>query len=234
MRRSGGVVQVTVRLFAGLRDIVGADISETFESDRVTVASLRERLEQSQPRLAPYLSGVAIAVNEDYVLEDSQELRDGDVVALVPPISGGEEVAFVVTQSELQPADVRRAVWTPASGAVVLFEGVVRNHHEGQAVARLEYEAYDEMARHQLARVGAEVLEAYRAREVQAVAAHHRTGMLEIGDVSLLVAVSASHRQDAFEAALQMVDRIKETVPVWKKEYGPDGARWQEGISPRP
>ena len=116
----------------------------------------------------------------------------------------------------------------------MLFEGVVRNHHEGRGVARLEYEAYAPMAERQMATVGDEVLAEFADREVHQLAAHHRIGTLEIGDVSLLVAVSAAHRGDAFAAALRAVDRIKETVPVWKREHGTDGSMWQEGVSPRP
>lgn len=229
-------MQVRVRLFAGLRDIVGGDITERFEAERVTVADLRTRLEESQPRLKPFLTGVAIAVNEDYILEDTQELKDGDTVALVPPIAGGgnETPPFRVTAEPLQPRALRDAVITPASGAAVVFEGVVRNHHEGRAVIRLEYEAYAEMAERQLRAVAEEVLAEYRDREVHAIAAHHRVGSLEVGETSLVVAVSAAHREDAFAAALRTVDRIKETVPVWKKEFGPDGSRWQEGVPPKP
>ena len=110
----------------------------------------------------------------------------------------------------------------------------MRNHHEGRGVARLEYEAYAPMAERQMADVGDAVLAEFADREVHQIAAHHRIGMLEIGDVSLLVAVAAAHRGDAFEAALRAVDRIKETVPVWKREHGTDGSMWQEGVSPRP
>ncbi len=234
-------MQVQIRLFAGLRDVVGGDLTEQFEAPRVTVGDLRARLEASQPKLKPYLSGVAIAVNEDYVLEDTHELSDGDTVALVPPISGGapdadpnETPPFLVTTAELRAQALRDIVMTPASGAAVVFEGVVRNHHEGHAVLRLEYEAYAEMAERQLRAVADEVLADFRDREVHAIAAHHRIGPLEVGETSLVVAVSAAHRGDAFAAALRTVDRIKETVPVWKKEYGPGGSRWQEGVQPKP
>lgn len=235
-------MQVTVKLFAGLRDIVGGDITEEFDAVAIKVEDLRARLEQSQPKLVPYLSGVAIAVNEEYILEPGAELNDGDEVALIPPISGGaprpteanETPHCLVTTEVLQPRALRDRVMTNASGAAVVFEGVVRNHHEGRAVERLEYEAYASMAERQLAAVRDEVLAEFADREVHDLAAHHRIGSLEVGETSLLVAVSAAHRQDAFEAALRAVDRIKETVPVWKKEYGPDGVHWQEGVEPRP
>lgn len=148
-----------------------------------------------------------------------------------------ETPLYLVTPAELDPRALRDAVVTPESGACVVFEGVVRNHHEGRAVQRVEYEAYEEMAVRQLEAVGHEVLEQYADRpghEVYCIGIHHRTGPLEVGGVSLLVAVSAAHRHDAFDASLRAVDRVKETVPVWKKEWGPDGSHWQEGVRPKP
>jgi molybdopterin synthase catalytic subunit len=233
-------MQVRVRLFANLRDLVGADVVEDFDTPSVTVRALRGRLGASHPALAPHLARAAVAVNEEYVTGEDVEVREGDTVALIPPISGGtwdgmnETPMFLVTRGRLRPDALRDAVLTPASGAAVIFEGVVRNHHEGHAVLRLEYEAYEEMAERQLRNVAAEVIAQYAAREVHRIAIHHRIGLLDVGETSLVVAVSAAHRQDAFEAALRAVDRVKETVPVWKKEWGPDGAEWQEGIEPKP
>lgn len=233
-------MQVRVRLFANLRDLIGDDIVEDFEGTSVTVGALRGRLGTSHPVLAPHLARVAIAVNEEYVPGDDAEVHEGDTVALIPPISGGtwdgmnDTPMFLVTHEPLRVGLIRDAVMTPASGAAVLFEGVVRNHHEGHEVLRLEYTAYEEMAERQLRNVAAEVINDFAAREVHRIAIHHRIGTLQIGETSLVVAVSAAHRRDAFEAGLRAVDRVKETVPVWKKEWGPDGAEWQEGIEPRP
>ncbi len=228
-------MRITVRLFAGLREVVGSDsIVEEFGTPDVTVEGLRARLGEAHPKLGPYLSGVAIAVNEEYILEPGTTLSDGDTVALIPPISGGGTPKILVTHATLDPRAVRDAVMTPSAGACVVFEGVVRDHHEGHPVIRLQYEAYEEMATRQLDAVARETLAAFADREVYDVAIHHRVGMIELGETSLLVVVSAAHRQDAFEAALRTVDRVKETVPVWKKEWGPDGAQWQEGVAPRP
>jgi molybdopterin synthase catalytic subunit len=230
-------MHVTVRLFAGLREQLGPQLDAELPAD-ATVADLERDLAARWPALAAQLACVAVAVNEEYVPGRTAPLRDGDVVALIPPVSGGAPGApcphFLVTSEPLDRDAIRALVLTPASGAVVLFEGVVRNHHQGHPVLRLEYEAYASMAERELAAVATEVRAEYATREVHDVAAHHRTGLLEVGDVSLLVAVSAAHREDAFAAALRCVDRIKETVPVWKKEYGPDGATWQEGILPQP
>ena len=228
-------MQITVRLFAVLRDAAGADcLTESFEGDSVTVEAVRARLGE-RPGLGPHIARVAVAVNEEYVTDQQMALHDGDTVALIPPISGGSSAPlFLVTSDVLDPRALRDAVMTPASGACVLFEGVVRDHHEGRAVERLEYHAYEEMALRQLEAVAAEVTEEYRDREVHTIGIHHRIGGLVVGETSLLVVVSAAHRRDAFEAALRAVDRVKETVPVWKKEWGPDGSHWQEGVMPTP
>lgn len=227
-------MQITIRLFAVLRDAAGAEcLVERFEGDTVTVADVRSRLGE-RAGLAAHMARVAVAVNEEYVTDQATVLREGDTVALIPPISGGSAPRFLVTSDVLDPAAIREVVMTPASGACVLFEGVVRDHHEGRAVERLEYEAYEPMALRQLEAVATEVAEEFRDREVHAFAIHHRVGPLVVGETSLVVAVSAAHRRDAFEAALRAVDRVKETVPVWKKEWGADGSHWQEGVVPTP
>jgi molybdopterin synthase catalytic subunit len=238
-------VQITVRLFAVLRDAAGAEcVTESFEGDSVTVEEIRARLAEREG-LGAHIARVAVAVNEEYVTDPQTRLHEGDTVALIPPISGGADVdrtdpaegatpLFLVTTGILEPRALRDAVMTPASGACVIFEGVVRDHHEGRAVERLEYEAYEEMALRQMEDVADEVAEEYRDREVYAIGIHHRVGGLVVGETSLLVAVSAAHRRDAFEAALRAVDRVKETVPVWKREWGPDGSHWQEGVIPTP
>lgn len=237
-------MQVSVKLFAALREAAGTgDLSLEFAGEMTTVSAFRVRLAEAMPALRPLLESVAVAVNEEYTRSGDQAIRDGDVVALIPPIAGGAEESnvttnetphFLCTSDVLDRDALRDLVRTDEAGAVVLFEGIVRNHHQGHAVLSLEYEAYAPMAERQMAAVAAEVLREYADREVYDIAAHHRTGPMGIGDVSLLVAVSSAHRKDGFDAALRTVDRIKETVPVWKKEYGPDGATWQEGVTPVP
>ncbi|MSQ41666.1 MAG: hypothetical protein EXR65_01320 [Dehalococcoidia bacterium] len=235
-------VRVRVKLFAGLKDVIGGDLEERFEGPTVTVQQLHERLERAYPLLAPRLAGVAIAVNQEFMLDGGHELHDGDEVALIPPISGGSgdvepgaDAAgtphFLITERPLDPRALRELVRGNHSGAIVIFEGVVRDRHEGYEVQRIEYHAYESMALKQLQAVA----EAVRAElAVHDIAIHHRTGRLEIGEASLVVAVSAEHRAEAFAAALRAVDRVKESVPVWKREFTPDGPRWQEGSPARP
>ena len=234
-------MRVNVKLFAGLKEIVGGDLEEDFEGAAVTVSTLTDRLAQAHPKLEPYLTGLAVAVNDEYILGQDELLHDGDEVALIPPISGGADTTppstppstphFLVTADELDPKALRDLVRTDRSGALVVFEGVVRDRHEGYEVQRIEYEAYDSMATKQLQAVAEAVLDELPVHDI---AVHHRTGMVEVGEASLLVAVSAEHRAEAFAAALRVVDRVKESVPVWKHEFTPDGAVWQEGHPAKP
>ena len=225
-------MRLKIRLFAGLKQVVGGDIDEEIEGDRITVAALHERLGLEHPALRPYLSGLAVAVNEEYVLDDETELHDGDEVALIPPISGGDAPPrYLVTTAVLDVAALRASVLTPASGALVAFEGVVRDRHEGHEVLRLEYEAYAEMAERVLEQVGEATK---REFDIHDIAIHHRIGTLVVGETSLAVVVTSEHRAEAFAAAHRAVDRVKESVPVWKREHGPNGATWQEGVPARP
>ncbi|HZQ36521.1 MAG TPA: molybdenum cofactor biosynthesis protein MoaE [Dehalococcoidia bacterium] len=131
-----------------------------------------------------------------------------------------------LTQDPLEAERLVRVVRTDASGAVTLFYGVVRNHNEGRGVLFLEYEAYPELAERQLRAVGEEILQRF---SIDDIAIAHRTGRLEIGETSLLVAVASAHRAQAFAACHAAVDRIKETVPIWKKEHWAGGGVWLEG-----
>jgi molybdopterin synthase catalytic subunit len=134
-----------------------------------------------------------------------------------------------LTEAPLREADAVAFVTTPASGGVVVFSGVVRNRHEGRGVLRIDYSAARGLAEAPLAAIAQEVLE---VTGVHRVAAHHRLGLLEVGEASVIVAASAEHREEAFEAARRLIDRIKEVLPVWKKEHFDDGtAEWAPGFS---
>ena len=222
-------MNINVRLFAGLHDLLGQRQITLQLAEGATIAQLRERLSQEYPVVTPFLSTLVCAVDEEYVTSE-HPLRDGDEVALIPPVSGGsgaDEGLFQVTSEPLDPQRLIEAVRRDESGAVVLFYGVARNHSEGRRVRGLEYDAYPSMAEKKLREVADEV----RARwPVTGIGALHRTGRLAIGETSLLVAVSAAHRQQALEACQYAVDRIKEIVPIWKKEVWEEGdAAWVAG-----
>jgi molybdopterin converting factor subunit 1 len=228
----GRAVRVSVRLFAGLHDLVGRREVELELVEGATVADLREQLVGQYPAVAPLMSTLVCAVNEEYVPNDHR-LGPGDQVALIPPVSGGsapgegaEEGRFQVTREPLDPQRLVNLVRRDESGAVALFYGVVRNHSQGRRVLYLEYDGYPSMAVRKMRQVAEEV----RSRwDITDMAISHRIGRLEVGETSLLVAVSAAHRREAFEACHYAVDRIKEIVPVWKKEVWEGGESWVEG-----
>jgi molybdopterin synthase catalytic subunit len=222
-------MKVYVSLFAGLKELVGQPKVTLELPEGATVDQLRDRLSEEYPRVIPFLPTLVCAVDEEYVSPD-HPLSDGDDIALIPPVSGGAGGAngpFRVTPEPLDPQALTAAVRQDESGAVVLFFGVARNQSDGRGVLALEYDAYPEMAEKKLREVAAEV----RARwPLTGIAIAHRTGRLVIGETSLLVAVSASHRAEAFEACHYAVDRIKQVVPIWKKEIWEDGeGAWVPG-----
>jgi molybdopterin synthase catalytic subunit len=149
-------------------------------------------------------------------------LTDGDEVALIPPVAGGAS-RCALTTAALEPRRVEALVERPNAGAVTTFAGVVRNHSQGRAVEFLVYEVYERMALAKLEEVAAHVEDSY---DDVRVAVHHRHGKLFVGDTAVVIAVSSPHRADAFAACAQTIDRIKEVVPIWKKEVGPEGEEW--------
>ena len=164
-------------------------------------------------------AGLLYAVNREYA-EPERELADGDEVALIPPVSGG---AFRVTEEPLSLEAAVAEVADDRAGAVATFTGTVRRQSRGREVTRLEYEAYAEMAEDVMAQLAAELEQRY---ELCAVAIHHRVGALGIGEASVVVAVSAPHRQDALAACKDAIDTLKQTVPLWKKEVYEGGEEW--------
>ncbi|MCG8351041.1 MAG: MoaD family protein [Chloroflexales bacterium] len=222
------MIEVKIRFFAGHRDIVGVPELVVKLEPGATVGALWERLVSDYPRLQGYSGRLLYAVNQQFS-DLNTELRDGDEVAYIPPVSGGlpETFApFLITETPLDPAPLVAWATTPEDGAVVTFSGVARNNFEGRATAFLSYEAYAEMAVPVLQQLADEA----RARwPIGRVAVHHRVGTLEIGATAVLVVVAAPHRQAAFAAAAYIMDRIKEVAPIWKREHWADGAsEWRE------
>jgi MoaE-MoaD fusion protein len=205
-------VRVTVRLFAGLRERAGTGRLQLDGVNRV--GDVWKRLE-----LGDEPGGLLYALNREYVDRD-HALADGDEVALIPPVSGG---AFVLST---EPLDVARVVAEAASddaGAVASFVGTVRRQSRGRDVARLEYEAFAEMAEPMLRQLAEELTAKH---SLCAVAIHHRVGPVDIGEASVVIAVSAPHRAAALDACREAIDTLKETIPLWKKEIYADGAEW--------
>ena len=218
-------MKAKVRLFARLADLAGARETELELGEGLKVAEAFELLCRRFPEMAVLAGSLMYAVNAEYVSPD-HPLREGDELALIPPVSGGAEGLFEVTSEPLDPQRLIDRVRRDESGAVAVFLGVVRDNSRGRRVLYLEYDAYPEMA----ARVMREIAEAAMARwPITDIAMQHRTGRLEIGETSLAIAVASPHRREAFEACHHLVDRFKEVVPVWKKEVWEGGEVWIEG-----
>jgi MoaE-MoaD fusion protein len=205
-------MRVTVRLFAGLRERAGR---ARLELDDVA------RVEDVWPKLGigDEPPGLLYAVNREYV-ERGSKLADGDEVALIPPVSGG---SFRLVDGPLDVAAVLREVEDPEAGAVASFVGTVRNRSRGREVVHLEYEAYEEMAEEMLGQLAAALTERHGLR---AAAIHHRLGRVEIGEASVVIAVSAPHRSAALDACREAIDTLKTTIPLWKKEVYAGGEEW--------
>jgi molybdopterin synthase catalytic subunit len=162
-------------------------------------------------------------VNRVYVRDDHR-LQDGDEVALIPPVSGGESAQRFRIQSEpIDAREVEAMVANPGAGAISTFSGVVRDHGRGKSVSRLEYEAYPAAAELVLAQIGDEIQDRWQTDRVAIV---HRIGDLPVGEISVVISVASAHRDAAFEACRYAIERIKEIVPIWKKEHYDDGAVW--------
>jgi len=220
-------VRVRVRLFARYREALGRERLEVDLPEGGTVEAAWSAIADRHPELAPYRPFTLFAVGQDYVSPDHR-LRPDDELFLFPPVSGGgagtaDDIYRVVTEA-LSSDAIAAEVDDPGAGGIVIFSGVVRNETGGRPVKFLEYEAHAPMAEVKMREIG----EAVRLRwpGVRRVAMLHRIGRLEIGEASVLIAVAAAHRGDAFEACRYAIDTLKRIVPVWKKEHFEDGEVW--------
>jgi molybdopterin synthase catalytic subunit len=213
---------MTVRViyFAAARELAACANEELSLAQRdLTLSDFVVLLAQRQPRLAPYLARMRFALNGEFAALDVR-VEDGDEITVMPPVAGGSALAEV-REAPLSIDEVVAAVRHASAGAIAIFLGVVRDHHEGKPVQRLDYEAYRELADKEMRRVTTELSDEHPGVRVAAL---HRVGALEIGDVAVVVAASAAHRELAFAVCRAAIDRIKERVPIWKKEWAPDGS----------
>jgi MoaE-MoaD fusion protein len=205
-------VRVTVRLFAGLREHAGWSRREIDGVEQIGDVWTALDLGVEPP-------GLLYALNKSYVERD-RELADGDEVALIPPVSGG---VFLLSEQPLSVEAVVEEVASDEAGAVATFVGTTRVHSRGRTVTSLEYEAYEGMAEEVMSEIADELTARY---ELCAIAIHHRIGRVGIGERSVVIAVSAPHRQDALAACKDAIDTLKERVPLWKKEVYVGGEEW--------
>jgi molybdopterin synthase catalytic subunit/molybdopterin converting factor small subunit len=230
-------MQVRVLFFGVLKDLLSSSGESVTLPEGATVAQLMEQLRNgvgTHHRAGsaghPVWAALAVAVNREYAVA-SAVLHEGDEVALLPPVSGGAGVAAVapivaLTREHIDRDALVAALQQPGDGAVVVFDGIVRDNTRGRKTLYLDYEAYEEMALEQMQKLAREAGERFAIDRVGVV---HRLGRLEIGESSIVIVVTSAHRAAAFDACRWLIDTLKRTVPVWKKEHFTDGAVWKDG-----
>jgi MoaE-MoaD fusion protein len=231
------MIQVRVLAFGALKDALGSNVSEVPLRDGATVSDLVAQLSRDHPQAM--LRGIAVSVNAEYAAP-TKILRQGDEVGLLPPVSGGAPHT-AIAQEEIQPMPDVVAYLTHTlidadklvseakqgnDGAVVVFDGIVRNNSRGRPTLHLDYEAYEEMALGQINSIARSAQTSFGVRHITIV---HRLGRLEVGETSVLIVVASAHRAQAFDACRWLIDTLKTTVPIWKKETFIDGAVWAAG-----
>jgi len=220
-------MEIRVLFFGLLKDVAGKAGESLSLREGATLGDVLSYYEEQIPRLKPVLSSVAMSVNQEYASPDAI-LKAGDEVALLPPVSGGNlrSAHSAIVREKIEAEAVLARIKRPEDGAAVVFDGVVRNNTRGRRTHYLDYEAYEEMALKQMESLAAQALSQFQVRDVAIV---HRVGRLEIGETSVLIVVASAHRAAAFEACRWLIDTLKHTVPIWKKEYFEDGAVWADG-----
>jgi MoaE-MoaD fusion protein len=226
-------MRVRVLFFGILKDIVGRSEESLDIEPNSTLASLFEAYSTRFETLRERRPSILFARNREFATPETP-LAENDEIAFLPPVSGGigavictpEGHVFAITRDAIDSQELSRRLKRPEDGAVVVFEGVVRNNTKGRPTSYLEYECYEQMALQQIARIGNEIAAEFSLGRLGIV---HRLGCLQIGEASVAVIAVAPHRRPAFEAALEGINRLKREVPIWKKEFFADGAVWVDG-----
>jgi MoaE-MoaD fusion protein len=229
-------MRVRVLFFGQLKEIVGCEEEYADVNDGARLQDLFESYGRRYPRLAGFRQSVVASINQS-LADWASPLAMGDEVAFLPPVSGGAETAAVqrseaiveLVRERIQTEEIRARLKASEDGAIVVFEGIVRNHSHGRRTLYLDYEAYEAMALKQMNAIASAMRTQFG---VHGVALVHRLGRLEIGETSVLIVVTSGHRGEAFQACRFGIDTLKRTVPIWKKEYFEDGAVWAEGEIP--
>ena len=228
-------MRARVLFFGMLKDMVGLPAEEVDLPPDADIGSVFERYASRHPRLRELAPSIVAARNQEFAGPETR-LADGDEVAFLPPVSGGSDPDamellsgphyFALTRCPIDTREVIARLLNGADGAVITFEGVVRNNTKGRPTLYLDYEGYEQMALKTLAQIGGEIAASHAVSRVAMV---HRLGRMLIGETSVAVIVTAPHRKAAFDAALEGINRLKKLVPIWKKEYFADGEVWVEG-----
>jgi MoaE-MoaD fusion protein len=229
-------MRVRVLFFGILKEMVGKSVDLIDLADGASVRDVLAIYESQSPRLKESLPSLALAVNQQYAGPDTK-LNPDDEIALLPPVSGGapEAAGDAPPGRQRYASIVREVIDSPQilaglkcgeDGAALVFEGVVRNQTRGRKTLYLDYEAYEEMALEEMESLAGQAVHQFQIRDVAIV---HRLGRLKIGETSVLIAVASAHRTAAFDACRWLIDTLKRSVPIWKKEYFEDGAVWADG-----
>ncbi len=218
-------------LFFGMLKELAAKSSDVLDlAEGASVRDLLEHYRAQMPQLKESLASLAVAVNQQYAGPETALAHD-DEVALLPPVSGGSGKAASlgstsIVRDRIDTQGVLERIKQGEDGAAVVFEGIVRNQTRGRRTLYLDYEAYEEMALHQMEELAEQALKKFEVRQVSLV---HRLGRLQIGETSVLIVIASAHRAAAFDACRWLIDTLKRTVPIWKKEFFEDGAVWADG-----
>ena len=222
-------MQIRVLFFGILKDLAGFPTDKLELPENSTLADLLTHYGAKTPQLQQHFPGIAMSINQEFACP-SDVLHDGDEVALLPPVSGGSDPArsphCAITREPINTAAVANALKHPEDGATAIFEGIVRNNTRGRQTLYLDYESYEGMALKKMEELAAQALADFKIRDVALV---HRLGRIDISETSVLIVVVSAHRGAAFDACRWLIDTLKRTVPIWKKEYFIDGAVWADG-----
>jgi molybdopterin converting factor subunit 1 len=225
-------MRVRVLLFGQLKDIVGRQEESLDLESGARLSAVMSHYSGRYPKFQGLNNSIACSINQEYA-QASAILKEGDEVGLLPPVSGGKsKVAELrsehcaIVREPIDLREIRKNLDHPEDGAALIFDGVVRNNTRGRQTLYLDYEAYESMALNEMEKLAQAALEHFKIRDVCLV---HRLGRLEIGETSVLIGVASAHRAAAFEACRWLIDTLKKTVPIWKKEYFEDGAVWADG-----
>ncbi|MGA8491379.1 MAG: molybdenum cofactor biosynthesis protein MoaE [Terriglobales bacterium] len=228
-------MQVRVLFFGMLKDLAGRGSDLLNLPEQATLSDVFMHYEEINPRLGEVAASIAISINQEFAGSDSR-LKEGDEVAFLPPVSGGSTGPLTdspargryswIVRAKIDTQAVLDKLKQPADGAAVVFEGIVRDNTRGRRTVYLDYEAYEQMALKRMDVLAEEALQQFSIRDVAIV---HRLGRLEIGETSVLIVVASAHRAAAFDACRWLIDTLKRTVPIWKKEHFEDGAVWADG-----
>ena len=224
-------MQVRILFFGILKDLVGQTSESIVVPDGATLGDVLSHYELRIPELKCLLPSLAISVNQHYAGPEVK-LNANDEIGFLPPVSGGSEPSgcqhATIVKDKIDTFSILQPLKHPEDGAAVVFEGVVRDNTRGRRTLYLDYEAYEAMAVRQMEELALRALRQFKIRDARIV---HRVGRLAIGETSVLVVVASAHRAAAFDACRWLIDTLKRTVPIWKKEYFEDGAVWADGES---